>query len=312
VKVTALAGGVGGAKLAVGLQKIAIDKARADDLTVVVNTADDTIVYGLHVSPDVDIVTYWLAGMADLERGWGIRGDTFAVVDALGELGVENWFRLGDRDFATCAYRTARLAEGVSFSDATDEIRRSLGVGARVLPMSDDPVRSIVHTTDGRTLAFQEYFVKERHEPHVERVEFDGLPDAKPAPGLLEALETADAIVLCPSNPFVSIGPIIALPGVRAALVNHPRVIAVSPIVKGEALKGPAADMLATQEVPVSAAGVASLYRDFCDTYVIDSADGDTASEVEALGMQPLVLDTIMSDAERSSQLARDILSSVR
>lgn len=308
MKVTALAGGVGGAKLAVGLQQVASQTARAHDLSVVVNTADDTVAYGVHVSPDVDIVTYWLAGVADYERGWGLLGDTFVIVEALGRLGAENWFGLGDRDFATCAYRTARLGEGATFTTIADEIRRALGVAPRVLPMSDDVVRTIVHTADGRTLSFQEYFVKERHEPAIRHIEITGVADAKPAPGVLDAIHEADVVVLCPSNPFVSIGPILGLQGVRAALVDHPRVVAVSPIINGAALKGPADRMLAALGVPVSASGVASLYADLCDEFVIDATDEDQAAPVEALGVQPVILDTVMSDNGASKSLASAIL----
>jgi LPPG:FO 2-phospho-L-lactate transferase len=308
VKVTALAGGVGGAKLAVGLQQLALSNSRADDLTIVVNTADDCIVYGVHVSPDVDIVTYWLAGLADRERGWGIRGDTFAMVEALGSLGSETWFGLGDRDFATCAYRTSRLAEGATLTSIADEIRRALGVPSRILPMSDDPVRSIVHTTDGRVLDFQEYFVKERHEPEVAHIELDGLDHAKATPGVLDAIHTAEIVVLCPSNPFVSIGPILALPGVRAALKQHPRVIAVTPIINGAALKGPADRMLAATGASVSASGVAELYSDFCTGFVIDTSDTSEKSAVIALGMQPIIADTVMRDDDIAVKLARTIL----
>jgi LPPG:FO 2-phospho-L-lactate transferase len=308
VKVTALAGGVGGAKLAVGLQQIATQTSRANDLSVVVNTADDTTAYGVYVSPDVDIVTYWLADLADRERGWGLLDDTFVIVDALGRLGAENWFGLGDRDFATCAYRTARLADGATLSTIADEIRRSLGVPSKIFPMSDESVRSVVHTTDGRSLPFQEYFVKERHEPEVARVELVGIDDAKPAPGVLDAIITADVVIVCPSNPFVSIGPILALPGVRPALTEHPRVVAVSPIVKGAALKGPADRMLAAGGIPVTASGVASLYADFCDEFVVDATDEEQVALVEALGMRALCLNTIMTGGESSTSLARAIL----
>lgn len=305
MKVTALAGGVGGAKLLVGLAR-ALDEGA---LTAVVNTGDDAVIYGLHVSPDVDIVTYWLAGRADTERGWGLKGDTFRVVDALGELGAESWFRLGDADMATCIYRTERLRSGASLSAVTDEIRRRLGVDARVIPMSDDAVGTIVECTDGRTLEFQEWFVKERCEPAVSEIAFDGIDDAKPAPGVLDALHDADAVVLCPSNPVVSIGPILALPGVREALRSHPRVIAVSPLINGAPLKGPADKLLAAVGEGAGAAGVAAMYADFCDAFVVDATDAVDGAEVEARGPLCLRLDTIMTDHDASERLARALLS---
>ena len=302
--VTALAGGVGGSKLLVGLQNALAGNA----LTAVVNTADDAVIYGVHVSPDVDIVTYWLAGIADRTRGWGIEGDTFNVVEAFGRLGSERWFSLGDADFATCLFRTQRLADGVSLSTITDEIRRSLGIEARILPMSDDPVRTRIVCADGRTLEFQEYFVKERQEPDVAEVRFAGIADAKPAPGVIEAIRDADRVVVCPSNPVLSVAPILSLPGVRDALREHPNVIAVSPIVGGRALKGPADKLLPATGADSSATGVARLYADFCETFVLDRRDEDEVSAIEALGVRAVALDTIMSDVERSAHLAAEIV----
>jgi LPPG:FO 2-phospho-L-lactate transferase len=307
VNVAALAGGVGGAKLLVGLAR-ALDGGR--DLTAVVNTGDDTTIYGLHVSPDVDIVSYWLAGRADYERGWGLANDTFHVVDALGRLGGESWFRLGDRDMATCIYRTDRIKSGATLSAVTDEIRRGLGVAARVLPMSDDAVRTTIECADGRTLEFQEWFVRERCEPTVAQVRFSGLPDAKPAPGFIDALEEAEVVMVCPSNPIVSIGPIVSLPGVRGALRAHPRVIAISPLIDGVPLKGPADKLLAASGEEVSAAGVARMYADFCDMFVIDSRDATSETAIEALGIRCLRLDTVMTDHGLSEQLARTLLAS--
>jgi LPPG:FO 2-phospho-L-lactate transferase len=306
VKVTALAGGVGGAKLLVGLARALGD----GDLTAVVNTGDDSVVYGLYVSPDVDIVTYWLAGLADTERGWGLEGDTFEVVDALGDLGVPSWFRLGDRDMATCLHRTERLGSGATLSGVGDEIRRLLGVGARVIPMSDDPVRTTIECSDGRVMEFQEWFVKERCEPAVADVRLAGIEDAKPAPGVLDALRDADVVVLCPSNPVVSIGPILSLPGVRQVLREHERVSAVSPLVNGVPLKGPADKLLAATGSDVGAAGIAALYADFCDTFVIDVTDSTTEVEIEGLGPRCLRLDTIMTDHDASERLARALLAS--
>lgn len=307
MKVAALAGGVGGSKLLVGLQQELPHGA----LTAIVNTGDDATIYDVHVSPDVDIVTYWLAGIADVERGWGIEGDTFTVLEALAHLGVDTWFRLGDRDLATCMLRTSRLRAGDTLSTVTDEIRTSLGVPTRIIPMSDEPVATRVDTTDGRTLEFQDYFVRQRCEPDVARVRFAGIADAKPAPGVLESLRDADAVVVCPSNPVVSIGPILALPEVRDTLAAHPRVVAVSPIVAGKALKGPAEKLLPTVGAEVSALGIARLYADFCDVFVVDDEDGDLLEDLDALDLEPVVCDTIMSDRDASARLARALLTHV-
>jgi LPPG:FO 2-phospho-L-lactate transferase len=304
VRITALAGGVGGAKLLVGL-----DRAIVGELTAIVNTGDDATIYGVHVSPDVDIVSYWLAGLADVERGWGIEGDSFTVVDALSRFGGESWFRLGDRDFATCIRRTHLLASGATLSAATDQIARTLGVRPRVLPMSDDKVRTKVVCSDGRTLEFQEYFVRERQRPAVADVRFDGIADAKPAPDVLEAIQDADAVIVCPSNPVVSIGPIVGLPGVRDALRRHERVIAVSPIVRGAPLRGPADKLLPAVGAEVSASGVAALYADFCNVFVVDSADTEQVAPVEELGIEAVALDTIMTDHDASERLATQLLN---
>ena len=302
MKVTALAGGVGGAKLLVGLQRV------VDDLTAIVNTGDDCRIYGVHVSPDVDIVTYWLAGIADVERGWGIQGDTFGVIEAMRALGSEAWFNLGDRDFATCLLRTERLRIGDPLSAITDDIRASLGVRTRILPMTDNEVATRIVTASGDTLEFQEYFVRERQEPEVSEVRFAGIADARPAPGVIEAIRGADHVILCPSNPVVSIDPILSLPGIRAELADHPKVTAVSPIVQGAPIKGPADKLLAAKGVEVSARGVAQLYSGFCERFVVDEQDEGQAIDIEAAGLEPLVLDTIMKDHDTSERLARDLL----
>ena len=305
MKVTALAGGVGGAKLSIGL-------ARAippEDVTVVVNTGDDAVFYGVHVSPDLDIVTYWLAGVADTERGWGIKDDTFTMVEWLRKLGDEAWFSLGDRDLATCIKRTELLAERGSLSAASKEITARLGVKVGVLPMTDDHVRTSFITSDGRPLDFQEYFVKERHEPEIAKVILNGIDDARPAPGVLEAIAGADVVVVCPSNPVVSIGPILALPGVRDAVRAHPKVVAVSPIVRGAPLKGPADRLLKAVGVEVSAAGVAGVYADFCDVFVFDRVDEQHLDEVRRSVPESVPLDTIMDSASASEQLARGLLA---
>lgn len=306
MKVTALAGGVGGAKLMIGLDR----SLPPEDLTAIINTGDDAVMYGVHVSPDVDIVTYWLAGLADVERGWGLKDDTFSLVDGLKKLGQDAWFQLGDRDFATCLLRTMRMKSGATLSEVTDEIRSHLKVGPRLLPMTDDSVRTSFVTSDGRSLEFQEYFVKERHRPAIAEVVLNGIDDAVPGPGVLEEIAGADVVVICPSNPILSIGPIVGLAGVREALRKHPKVIAVSPIVRGAALKGPADKLLETAGVQVSAAGVAGMYSDFIDGFVFDRVDESHHSEVEAAGGVPAVaLDTIMANTSASEQLARGILS---
>lgn len=302
MEVTALAGGTGGAKLLAGLQQALLNP------TAIVNTGDDDVVYGVHVSPDVDMVTYWLAGAADVERGWGLEGDTFHVVERLRALGHEGWFNLGDRDLATCLFRTEALRGGSLLSQVTDAIRRSLGVTTTILPMSDDRVRTRIVTNDGRDLSFQEYFVRERHRPRVRKVIFEGMHAAKPAPGVLDAIKDADVVIVCPSNPIVSVAPILGLPDVRPTLRDHPRVIAVSPIVRGAPLKGPADELLRSTGSDVSASGVAALYRDFVNVFVVDATDTTEAERVRALGLEPLVTDTIMTDRDAARRLARAIL----
>lgn len=304
MKVTALAGGVGGAKLLHGLQAIA-----GADLTAIVNTGDDATIYGVKVCPDIDIVTYWLADMADRGKGWGIRDDTFHVLDALGALGYETWFRLGDRDFATCLYRTTLLQQGGSLSEAVERIRSSLGVKARILPMTDDAVPTKIVTAEGTELEFQEYFVREQQEPQVAEVAFEGAGTATPSPGTVAAIEEADIVVICPSNPIVSIAPILALDGIRDALVRHRHVVAVSPIVRGAPLKGPADRLLAAMGANVSASGVAELYAAFCNVFVVDATDAEEANKVRAFGLDSVALDTIMVDTAASRRLARALLA---
>ncbi|PFG39160.1 LPPG:FO 2-phospho-L-lactate transferase [Georgenia soli] len=300
--VTLLAGGVGGAKLAQGL-----DRA-TDDLTVVVNTGDDAVIYGLSVSPDLDTVMYTLAGTANPETGWGIAGDTFATLEAMARLGEDTWFRLGDRDLATLVLRTARLRAGAPLSATTAELAAALGVRARLLPMTDDAVATFVDTPAGR-LEFQDYFVRRRHEDEVLGIVLGGIEEARPAPGVLDALD-ADVVVIGPSNPFVSIGPVLAVPGVRERLASsRARRVAVSPIVGGRALKGPAAAMLGAMGHEVSALGVARLYAGLADVYVLDESDRDLAPAVGELGMAALVTRTVMGGPEDRERLARELLA---
>jgi LPPG:FO 2-phospho-L-lactate transferase len=304
VKVTAISGGVGAAKLLVGFGRA----LGGPGLTAVVNTADDDVIYGVHVSPDVDIVTYWLAGIADTQRGWGIAGDTFEVVEGLRELGEDAWFNLGDRDFATCLLRTSMLASGSTLTDATAHVTRALGIVQDVLPMTDDPVRTRVSCADGRTLAFQEYFVRERCAPDVTGVAFDGVDAARPAPGVVESISDADVVVVCPSNPFVSVAPVLAVPGVRAAVAAHPFVVAISPIVGGAALKGPADRMLASMGREPSATAVAGMYADVCDHFVVDERDAGETARIEVLGVTCSATDTVMTDGTVAEKLARYVM----
>jgi LPPG:FO 2-phospho-L-lactate transferase len=302
VKVTALAGGVGGAKMLVGLDAVA-------DLTAIVNVGDDDVVYGVRVCPDIDICTYWLAGIADTERGWGINDDDTVVIDAFARLGGDAWFQLGDRDFATCLFRTQRLAAGATLSGVTDEIRRAFGVNATLLPATDDHLRTQIVTRDGRTLEFQEYFVKECQAPEVAEVLFTGASQATPAPGVLAAIAGADTVVICPSNPMLSVGPIVALPGIRDALREHPRVVAVTPIVRGAALKGPADRIMRSTGIEPRASEVARLYADFVDLFVVDATDREEAALVREMGMRDATFDTIMADRATSTRLARELVN---
>lgn len=306
MKVVALAGGVGGAKLAHGLQ-IALDDPH--DLTVIGNTADDFDLYGLHICPDLDTVLYTLAGLANPATGWGIAGDTFATLEMVGRYTGQPWFQLGDRDFATHIVRTEQLRRGDSLSTVTAGLARALGISATIVPMSDEPVATMIDTPDGR-LDFQQYFVGRRHADEVTGVHFAGINAAQPSAAALDAIEHAEAIVFCPSNPIVSIGPILAVPGMRAALAraSAPKV-AVSPIVGGQALKGPAAQMLASLGHEVSAAGVAALYTGVVDGLIIDELDEALAPRVEALGMRVHVINTVMRNDDDRANLARESLT---
>jgi LPPG:FO 2-phospho-L-lactate transferase len=310
MRVVALAGGVGGARLADGLQA----ELAPGDLTVVVNTADDTERHGLLVCPDHDTVLYTLAGIADPAQGWGIAGETWTVMERLATLGEETWFRLGDRDMATHIARTARLRGGARLTEVSLGIQAALGVPSRILPMSDAPVRTRVLADDG-WLEFQDYFVRLRQAPDVRAVSFDGVDAAEPTPEVLAALDGAEALVICPSNPIVSVAPILAIRGLRDAIrAAHARgvpVAAVSPIVGGKALKGPADRMLASLGHEVSAVGVARLYAGLVDVFVLDAEDAALATDVEALGMRAHVTDTIMTDGAARARVARETLAAL-
>jgi LPPG:FO 2-phospho-L-lactate transferase len=304
--VVALAGGVGAARFLRGLVRVLAPA----DVTAIVNTGDDRVFYGVHVAPDLDIVTYTLAGRIDRERGFGLEGDTFHVIEALGALGHETWFRLGDRDFATCQHRTLRLAQGAGLAAVCDEIRRALGVETRILPMSEDPCPSFVLLSGGRRAHFEEYLVRDGAPKDVEGVDLSAAQKARPAPGVLEALRQARTVVLCPSNPVVSIGPILALPGVREALAaRRGPAVAVSPIVGGAPVKGPADALLRGVGAEVSARGVARFYGRLLDGFVLDERDRAELDDVEALGLAARATDTIMRDAEASARLAREVLA---
>jgi LPPG:FO 2-phospho-L-lactate transferase len=304
-KITALAGGIGASKLLLGLYDVLPDPS---DLTVIVNTGDDIVQHGLKISPDLDIVTYTLAGIVDSAKGWGFRGETFHTLKRLAIFGRPNWFNLGDRDLATHIHRTAMLAEGKTLTDAAESIRAALGVKSRILPMSDQPVPTIIDSNEG-TLHFQEYLVKRRAEPVVRGIHFDGVESVRPAPGVLEAIRDADRIVICPSNPLISVGPILAVPGIREALRDRRKdVIAVCPIVGGKSLKGPSDKMLAQLGHDPSARGVAKLYADFTGTFVIDPADESQADAIRAMGMKVAIIPTVMATRGDKRKLARALL----
>ncbi len=302
MKVVAIAGGVGGAKLAFGLSKV----LPPEDLTVIVNVGDDFTHLGLRICPDLDTVTYTLAGLDNRETGWGVAGDTFHALDALTRLDGPTWFRLGDRDMATHLWRTSLLAQAIRLTEVTGQICASLKVGPRVLPATDDAVPTRVQTDEGE-LDFQDYFVRRRCEPRVARIVFGGIESAKASPEVLAALDAADGIVLAPSNPFVSIEPVLALSGVREAVMRKPAV-AVSPIVGGEAIKGPAAKMMLELGLDVSPAGVAKRYAGIIGGFVMDEVDAALTSQVATTGLRVRMAQSIMrTDADRAS-LARECI----
>ena len=301
----ALAGGVGAAKFLAGLVRV-VDPA---EVTVVGNTGDDFVLHGLAISPDLDTVTYTLAGVANPETGWGLAGESFRTMEALERLGGESWFRLGDTDLATHLYRTGRLAAGASLSDVTAELAAALGLSARLLPMSDEPAPTLVHLARGEQVSFQEYFVHRRHAEPVSNLDLAPARAARPAPGVLAALEQADLVVVCPSNPLVSIAPIRAVAGVEAVLAaRRAATVAVSPIVAGTALRGPADRLLGELGHEASATGVARLYAPIAATLVLDQADAGLAEQVEAAGMRAVVTDTIMRSPDAAAALARVVL----
>ncbi|MDJ0269902.1 MAG: 2-phospho-L-lactate transferase [Aigarchaeota archaeon] len=304
--ITCLAGGVGAARLLEGLDKIV--EEHDQELTVVVNTGDDEEFFGLHISPDIDIITYTLAGIVEPERGWGIRGDTFACLDMLEKLGCETWFKLGDRDMAIHIYRTWKLRDGATLSQVTAEIAAKLGARHKIIPMSDDPVKTHIKTPTG-LLPFQRYFVEREARDEVLDVVYVGADRARPAPGVIDSIIGAEGVIICPSNPIVSIGTILAVPGVREALRKTPgKVLAVSPIIGGATVKGPADKMMRGLGIEVSAAGVAKLYKDFLDIYVMDEQDAELREKVQSMGVEVHITNTLMRSLEDKKRLAKTCL----
>lgn len=309
--ITVLAGGVGAARFLQGLLAV----VPPSDVTIISNTGDDLELFGLHISPDIDIVLYHLAGLADEERGWGIAGDGFQTVDALARFGHPSWFRLGDRDLATSIHRSVLMSQGRTLSQATAQVARAFGIDARVLPMCDEFVPTKVET-DAGLLDFQRYFVERGAKDRVRRIHFPGMKGVQPTPAVLEAIQAADAIILAPSNPLVSIAPILAVPGLRDALrETNARIAAVSPIVGGATVKGPADRMLRDLGLEASVTTIARLYADFLDVLVIDEADAALVPQIRALptpegraGLDVVVTATIMVSMEAKSALARAVL----
>lgn len=306
--ITVLAGGVGASRFLQGLARA----VPPGDITVISNTGDDVEMFGLHVSPDVDIVIYALAGVVNPETGWGIEGDTLHVVKALQRFGYGDWFNLGDKDLATCIHRTRLMREGRTLSEAIADVARAFDLEVTLLAMADEPVQTRIIGPEGE-IAFQDYMVRLRTGVEVRDIRFEGIADALPAPGVLDAIAKSEAVLLAPSNPFVSIGPILAVPGVRDALQRTAAArVAISPIIAGQVVKGPAAAMLASLGHEVSALGVARIYRDVIDVMVIDEQDRGLAPAIEALGLACHVTDTIMSSQERKEALARETLEAAR
>ncbi|MGD9794031.1 MAG: 2-phospho-L-lactate transferase [Acidimicrobiia bacterium] len=315
--IVVLSGGVGAARLLSGV----LDVVEATDVTAIVNTGDDVVLHGLHISPDIDTITYTLSGAVNPDTGWGQRGETWQAMDALerfvpvrpdGSGAAATWFRLGDRDLATHLYRTHRLAEGAPLSTVTAEITRAFGLDLTMLPVTDDRLETRVTTAAGE-IGFQEYFVGQRHSVAVSAVRFAGAEHAKPGPGVLEALHDAEVIIIAPSNPLVSIGPLLAVPGVRDAIVARRRdVVAVSPIIAGAALKGPADRMLSELGHDSSALGVARLYAPLASTLVIDEADRALSTGIASAGIEAVVAETIMRTPAIAAELARVVLAAAR
>lgn len=300
--ITCLAGGVGAARFLDGLSRV----YPPDRITVIVNTGDDLEYLGAYISPDIDILTYTLAGIVDEEKGWGIRGDTYRCMEQLERYSAETWFRVGDRDFATHLLRTAFLQQGFNLSEVTEKIRSALGVKVRILPMSNDRVATKIKTSAG-LLEFQEYFVKRKFSDKVEDVTYEGANHAVPPEAVLSSLKTSEAIILCPSNPILSIGPILAIPGIREALGRaRGKIVGISPIVGGKALKGPLDRVMADLGLEVSPYGVAKLYQGVLDGFVIDEVDKHLSPRIQRLGMKVVATRTVMNEPEAKTRLAEE------
>jgi len=302
--ITALGGGVGAAKFLKGLYRV----IKNEPLTIIVNTGDDIKLSGLKISPDIDIIIYWLSGLVDREKGWGIQGDTFYCLETLERLGAETWFKLGDHDLATHIYRSYLRDKGLAPSEITARIAKAFGINIRILPMTDEDVETWI-VTDGGEMHFQEYLVKREMKPKVTGVFIKGIEKARPAPGAIQAIEEARGIIICPSNPIISIGPILQVEGVREALKRtKAKVIAISPLVGGMPLKGPADRLMRGLGLEVSSTQIAKLYMDFLDEMVIDEKDALEADTISSIGIKPRVIDTIMSDDRKSERLAGEVL----
>jgi LPPG:FO 2-phospho-L-lactate transferase len=303
MKIVALAGGVGGAKLADGLARC----LPPENLTIVVNTGDDFEHWGLQICPDLDTVCYTLAGLANPETGWGRVDETFHTLENISRLGGPDWFRIGDRDLGTHLERTRRLRAGQPLSQVVRDFCQAWQIGPAVFPMTDDPVATIVDTVGQGELSFQEYFVHQRCEPQVKGFRFDGIEKAQPAAGMLDAIQKADAVVFCPSNPWVSVDPILNIAGIRPALAGK-CVVAVSPIIGGQTVKGPAAKMFAELGIEPSALAVAQHYGESVAGFVLDTVDATLAEEIQRLGIRPLVVPTLMKTSQDRERLAQDVL----
>jgi LPPG:FO 2-phospho-L-lactate transferase len=306
--IAALTGGTGGAKLIEGLASV-LDPA---ELTIICNTGDDAIFHGLYVAPDIDTIMYALAGLIDAERGWGIGGESFVVLQQLEKLGEQTWFNLGDKDLATHIVRTKLLGQGRKLAQIVDRIRRALGVTSKILPMSDDRIETRVTTRQGE-MSFQEFFVKERWTPEVLAVDFAGVAQSRPAPGVLEAIRDAEGIIVCPSNPITSLGPILAVPGLRAALKETAaRIIGVSPMIGATAISGPAHKLMLASGREPSASGVAKGYDDFLDAFLIAEEDSGLVQQIESLQIEVVCTNIQMPTRAEKQRLAREVLAWIK
>ena len=306
-KLAVLAGGVGAAKFLTGLVRV----TPPETVTIIVNTGDDLLLYGLYISPDTDIITYTLAGIVNTEQGWGIAEDSSHCLSMLDQLGHTPWFYLGDRDLGTHIHRTMRIQQGWQLDQITEEIRTALKVKTKIIPMTNHPVMTKIDT-GSEILPFQEYFVKRSARDRVEEIIFEGIEDASPVPLVLESIEDAEAVIIAPSNPFVSIGPILSVPGVRNAILStEATIVGISPIVGGAAIKGPAARMMGDLHHEVSALGVARIYQDLLDVMIIDQQDRTLKGRIERLGIKVVVTDTIMSSLEKKMALSHTVLNAL-